>query len=98
MKRLNSPSNMIFKIKGYYESEKPSGFINLTTRITTLYDHDRQPINYLLINVDKTENTIAYNKIQEFKNFFELVGDYAKVGYAHFDALKPQWLCLKQLV
>ena len=74
-------------IKGYYESEKTSGFINLTTRITTLYDHDRQPINYLLINVDKTENTIAYNKIQEFKNFFELVGDYAKVGYAHFDAL-----------
>ena len=40
-----------------------------------------------MINVDKTENTIAYNKIQEFKNFFELVGDYAKVGYAHFDAL-----------
>ena len=39
------------------------------------------------IKVDKTENTIAYNKIQEFKNFFELVGDYAKVGYAHFDAL-----------
>ncbi|MFR7980728.1 MAG: PAS domain-containing sensor histidine kinase [Bacteroides thetaiotaomicron] len=75
------------KIKGYYESEKTSGFINLTTRITTLYDHDRQPINYLLINVDKTENTIAYNKIQEFKNFFELVGDYAKVGYTHFDAL-----------
>ena len=75
------------KIKGYYESEKTSGFINLTTRITTLYDHDRQPINYLLINVDKTENTIAYNKIQEFKNFFDLVGDYAKVGYAHFDAL-----------
>ena len=75
------------KIKGYYESEKTSGFINLTTRITTLYDHDRQPINYLLINVDKTENTIVYNKIQEFKNFFELVGDYAKVGYAHFDAL-----------
>ena len=75
------------KINGYYESEKSSGFLNLTTRITTLYDHDRQPINYLLINVDKTENTIAYNKIQEFKNFFELVGDYAKVGYAHFDAL-----------
>lgn len=75
------------KINGYYESEKSSGFLNLTTRITTLYDHARQPINYLLINVDKTENTIAYNKIQEFKNFFELVGDYANVGYAHFDAL-----------
>ena len=85
------------KIKGYYESEKTSGFINLTTRITTLYDHDRQPINYLLINVDKTENTIAYNKIQEFKNFFELVGDYAKVGYAHFDALSRNGYALSSL-
>ena len=46
-----------------------------------------QPINYLLINADKTETTVAYNKIQEFEEFFELVGDYAKVGYAHFNVL-----------
>lgn len=67
MKRLNSPSNMIFKIKGYYESEKTSGFINLTTRITTLYDHDRQPINYLLINVDKTETPSPTTKFRNLK-------------------------------
>ena len=41
-----------------------------------------------MINVDKTDKTPSpTTKIQEFKNFFELVGDYAKVGYAHFDAL-----------
>ena len=37
--------------------------------------------------LDKTETTVAYNKIQEFEEFFELVGDYAKVGYAHFNIL-----------
>ena len=57
------------------------------TKVTTLYDSEHQPINYLLINADKTETTVAYNKIQEFEEFFELVGDYAKVGYAHFNIL-----------
>ena len=51
--------------------------------------------NYLLINVDKTEDTIAYNKIQEFESFFDLVGDYAKVGYAHFDALSRDGYALR---
>ena len=75
------------KVNGFYNSQKLSGNMDLMTRVTTLYDHNKKPINYLLINVDKTENRIAYNKIQEFENFFDLVGDYAKVGYAHFDAL-----------
>jgi len=48
-----------------------------------------------LINVDKTESTVAYNKIQEFKSFFDLVGDYAKVGYAHFDGLSRDGYALK---
>ncbi len=54
------------------------GTIDLVTKVTTLYDDEGNPINYLLINADKTETTIAYNKIQEFEEFFELVGDYAK--------------------
>lgn len=74
------------KLNGYYNSEK-KGVINLLTRMTVLYDKQNNFTNYLLINIDRTETTIAYNQIEEFKNFFTLVGDYAKVGYAHFDAL-----------
>ena len=54
------------KINKYYQPNSTTGFIDLTTKVTTLYDHNHEPINYLLINVDKTEDTIAYNKIQEF--------------------------------
>ena len=36
------------------------------------------PANYLLINADKTETTVAYNKIQEFESFFELIGNMPK--------------------
>ena len=83
------------KINKYYQPDSTTGFIDLTTKVTTLYDHNHAPINYLLINVDKTEDTIAYNKIQEFESFFDLVGDYAKVGYAHFDALSRDGYALR---
>lgn len=75
------------KVGSYYRNKKKGGTIDLVTKVTTLYDSEHQPINYLLINVDKTETAVAYNKIQEFEEFFELVGDYAKVGYAHFNVL-----------
>ena len=75
------------KVGSYYQNTQKQGTIDLVTKVTTLYDSEHQPINYLLINADKTETTVAYNKIQEFEEFFELVGDYAKVGYAHFNVL-----------
>ena len=75
------------KVGSYYQNTQKLGTIDLMTKVTTLYNSEHQPINYLLINADKTETTVAYNKIQEFEEFFELVGDYAKVGYAHFNIL-----------
>ena len=75
------------KVGSYYQNTQKQGTIDLMTKVTTLYNSEHQPINYLLINADKTETTVAYNKIQEFEELFELVGDYAKVGYAHFNIL-----------
>lgn len=78
------------KLGEYYSNNKAEGTIDLVTKVTTLYDENHNPVNYLLINADKTETTVAYNKIQEFEEFFELIGDYAKVGYAHFNILSKQ--------
>lgn len=74
------------KLNGLYVSKR-NGTLNLLTKVTTLYDAQNNLINYLLISMDRTEATEAYNQIQEFKDFFTLVGDYAQVGYAHFNAL-----------
>ena len=74
------------KINKYVESER-EGIINLTTKVTALYDSQNRFINYLFINIDTTETTNAYTKIQEFENLFLLIGDYAKVGFAHFNVL-----------
>ena len=78
------------KLGEYYSNNKAEGTIDLVTKVTTLYDENHNPVNYLLINADKTETRVAYNKIQEFEEFFELIGDYAKVGYAHFNILSKQ--------
>ena len=78
------------KVGSYYNPQTRTGTIDLVTKVTTLYDENHTPANYLLINADKTETTVAYNKIQEFESFFELIGNYAKVGYAHYDLLTRQ--------
>ena len=74
------------KIDKYVKSHR-GDVINLTTRVTPLYDSQNQFINYLFINIDTTETTSAYTKIQEFENLFLLIGDYAKVGFAHFNIM-----------
>ena len=74
------------KINQYVDSRR-NGIINLTTKVTALYDSQNRFINYLFINIDTTETTNAYAKIQEFENLFLLIGDYAKVGFAHFNVL-----------
>ena len=81
------------KIGEMYQTSK-TGILNLLTRITTLYDAAGNLTNYLLISVDRTEATKAYNQIKEFKDFFTLVGDYAKVGYAHFNVLTREGYAL----
>ena len=74
------------KINKYVETQR-KGIINLTTKVKALYDSQNRFINYLFINIDTTETTNAYTKIQEFENLFLLIGDYAKVGFAHFNVL-----------
>lgn len=74
------------KINQYVDSRR-NGIINLNTKVTALYDSQNRFINYLFINIDMTETTNAYTKIQEFENLFLLIGDYAKVGFAHFNVL-----------
>lgn len=74
------------RLGGYYSSSR-TGIIDLISKFAPLHDTFGRLINILLINIDNTETTNAYSKIQEFEEFFTLIGNYAKVGYAHFNAL-----------
>ena len=90
--KAGAPIDMSFnydfdRLDGYY-STSCTGTISLISKFAPLYDALGNLINILLINIDNTETTNAYSKIQDFEEFFTLIGNYAKVGYAHFNALK----------
>lgn len=74
------------RLDGFFPTQR-TGAINLISKFTPLYDAIGNLINILLINIDNTETINAYGKIQEFEEFFKLIGNYAMVGYAHFNAL-----------
>lgn len=78
--RLNYPFK---KVDNYYATVK-EGSIDISTKASMLYDSKGELINYVLINLDNTEKTVAYNRIEEFEKFFELVSEFGKVGYAKF--------------
>lgn len=84
---INFSINYDFSKINQYVDSRRNGIINLNTKVTALYDSQNRFINYLFINIDTTETTNAYTKIQEFENLFLLIGDYAKVGFAHFNVL-----------
>lgn len=92
--RLNYSFTKIASSK-YYPTRK-SETIDLITKISMLYDNKGELINYLFINLDNTEKTIAYNRIEEFEYFFTLVSRYAKVGYAKFDLLSREGFAISQ--
>lgn len=90
--KAGAPIDMSFNydfdhLDGYYSTSR-TGTISLISKFAPLYDALGNLINILLINIDNTETTNAYSKIQDFEEFFTLIGNYAKVGYAHFNALK----------
>ena len=87
--KLRAKEDVDFSID--YDFSKISQYVNTRRngiiKVTAFYDSQNQFINYLFINIDTTETTNAYTKIQEFENLFLLIGDYAKVGFAHFNVL-----------
>ena len=90
--KAGAPIDMSFnydfdRLDGYYSTSR-TGTISLISKFAPLYDALGNLINILLINIDNTETTNAYSKIQDFEEFFTLIGNYAKVGYVHFNALK----------
>lgn len=77
--------NYSFDLVGHLLPTRKEGILDLSSKITMLYDSQGELTNYLFINIDNTEKMIAYNRIEEFETFFNLISEYAKVGYAKFN-------------
>lgn len=84
---LNSSVKYDFSlVEGYYDTKK-KGRIDLMSKAIPIFNVNGNLANILIANIDNTETNEAYRRLQEFEENFMLVGDYAKVGYARFNAL-----------
>lgn len=80
---------------GYYSAAK-NGVINLYTKVSKIYDSKGNFTGYAFINIDNTERIDALSRICDFENFFLLISDYAKVGYAKLNLLDRKGYAIKQ--
>ena len=78
--------------EGYYETNR-SNAIELYSKVSKLYDNFS---GYILISIDNTERIDAMNRIRDFENFFLMISDYAKVGYAKLNLLNRKGYAIKQ--
>ena len=80
---------------GYYETSR-CNVIELYAKVSKLYDNEGNFNGYILINIDNTEQIDAMNRIRDFENFFLMISDYAKVGYAKLNLLNRKGYAIKQ--
>jgi len=76
-----------------FQSER-RGVMDLDIRSLMLYDAEDNLSNYLLVNIDNTERNNTLSKVHDFENFFSIISDYSKVGYAkinHTGFAVRQW-------
>lgn len=83
------------RMEGYYRSNlsKP---IDIYTKVRKLYDNEGNFNGYILISIDNTERLSVLNRIHDFENFFLLISDYAKVGYAKLNLINRRGYAIKQ--
>ena len=70
--------------------------IELYSKVSKLYDNEGNFSGYILISIDNTERIDAMNRIRDFENFFLMISDYAKVGYAKLNLLNRKGYAIKQ--
>lgn len=83
------------KLKDYLKSGSKRKF-NLVTKATCLYDKQNNFLNYLFINIDNSETTNAYSRIQEFEEFFSVIADFATIGYYKWNPLTKEGFAITQ--
>ena len=83
------------RAQGYYQPNR-SSTIDIYTKVSKLYDNEGNFNGYILISIDNTESIDAMNRIHDFENFFLLISDYAKVGYAKLNLLNRKGYAIKQ--
>jgi signal transduction histidine kinase/PAS domain-containing protein/ActR/RegA family two-component response regulator len=72
------------------------GTVSLNCKIIRLFDDEDKCIGFMIICVEDSDRLIAMSRVHDFENFFSLISDYAKVGYAKYNLLTFEGYAIKQ--
>ncbi len=72
------------------------GVLELTSKTRRLYDKKGNFNGWVMIIIDNTERLNNVRKLQDFEKLFELVSDFAKVGYAKLNFVNREGYAIKQ--
>lgn len=75
---------------------KRKGNAHLNSKFVKLYDDNHECIGYLLIIIEDTDRLMAMNKVSDFENFFSMISDYAKIGYAKMNLVNHEGYAVRQ--
>lgn len=53
-------------------------------------------IGYMMICMEDTDRLMALNKVRDFENFFSLISDFAKIGYAKINLIDYTGYAIRQ--
>ena len=67
----------------------------LNSKLVHLY-YGNKNIGFMLICIEDTDRLIAINKVRDFENFFTLISEYAKIGYAKINILNDEGYAIRQ--
>lgn len=81
------------KVKNYNTTRRD--IARFTSKLVHLY-YGNKDIGFLLICIEDTDRLIALNKVRDFENFFTLISEYAKIGYAKINILNDEGYAIRQ--
>ncbi|ADV43296.1 ATP-binding protein [Bacteroides helcogenes] len=84
------------RLNGYYPTTFKNRVVHLYLKLRRVYDGLGHFMGYLCITIDNTERVDIQGRINDFENFFLIISDYAKVGYAKFNLLTLEGYAIKQ--
>lgn len=70
--------------------------VKLYTKASKMYDEEKRFCGYMLISLDNTKQLDTQKRINDFEQFFSLISDYGKVGYARYNLINYKGYAIKQ--
>jgi signal transduction histidine kinase len=72
------------------------GIVAMNCKIIKLYDDEDKCIGFLFICIEDDDRFISMSKAHDFDDFFQLISNYANIGYAKFNLITKKGYAIRQ--